>query len=193
MLLAAKKWLRFSARTAVQQFYSTFYRTEQHCTHSYAKTSKHRVRLDSKEVRSSAPSCVNMQLCSCSSPCSSQSKRQQSDGRNCTAASSPRILICENDARSRAKCSASEIAEKGRNYTAICQVDALRNGNCRYTKPGGAPLGVFYLPPCWAGPNFTANLLQSPQQLISALKDATDTYMCIYIYIFFLLFNFFAI
>lgn len=187
MLLAAKKWLRFSARTAVQQFYSTFYRTEQHCTHSYAKTSKHRVRLDSKEVRSSAPSCVNMQLCSCSSPCSSQSKRQQSDGRNCTAASSPRILICENDARSRAKCSASEIAEKGRNYTAICQVDALRNGNCRYTKPGGAPLGVFYLPPCWAGPNFTANLLQSPQQLISALKGATDTHMYIYIY------NFFAI
>lgn len=118
----------------------------------------------------------------------SQSKRQQSDGRNCTAASSPRILICENDARNRAKCSASEIAEKGRSYTAICQPDALRNGNCRYTEPGGAPLGLFYLPPCWAGPNFTADLLQCPQQLISALNDAIDTY--IFIYFYFLLHNF---
>lgn len=60
MLLAAKIWLRFLARIAVQV---QQHRTEQHCTHSYAKTSKHQARLDSKEVRSSAPSCVNMQLC----------------------------------------------------------------------------------------------------------------------------------
>lgn len=119
-----------------------------------------------RRTSSLALNSVTMQLCYCRSLCPTQLPRNH---RSCSPISCSRILIWADDTMQRAKCSASQIALKGR--SCVMSVSwTLRNR--RYTELGGALWGSqFSSLLCRTqaytqmASNCTGNLLQHPQDL----------------------------
>lgn len=124
-------------------------------------------KYEVRRTGSFALNSVTMQLCYCRSLCPTQLPQSH---RSCSPVSCSRILIWAADTTQRAKCSASQIALKGRSYVMMCQLDSEKQ-NRQYREPGGALWGLqFSSLLCrrtqaytQMASNCSGNLLQHPQ------------------------------